>query len=318
MTSVTKDVAKANKLLLNGAIVAIPTETVYGLAANVYNILAVQEVFAMKGRPVNNPLIVHISSFLEIHKVATDIPDIAIKLAFAFWPGPLTLILRKHPSIPDIISAGKDTVGVRIPDHPLTLSLLKMHQMPLAAPSANHFGCISPTQPSHVLDSFEGRLQLILDGGICRRGVESTIVGFRGGQPVLHRMGAISQEQIEEITGKLSVEDKNDSNPVAPGMMLKHYSPSKKTVFTDDLAKTLHQFSGKKIGLLTFADSFVNCHIVHQEVLSQNNDLVEACSNLYAALHRLDQSSAEIIIGQKFPDVGLGRTINDRLQRASA
>jgi L-threonylcarbamoyladenylate synthase len=313
---ITTNINKAAQELQNEDIIAIPTETVYGLAGNAYSENALKKIFALKKRPYYNPLIVHIKSIASLNTIASDIPDKAFKLAEEFWPGPLTLVLKKQPHISDLITAGKETVAVRVPNHPLALALLEKLDFPLAAPSANPFGSISPTTAAHVFDYFEDALEVILDGGSCERGVESTIIGFKGNQPVLYRYGSISVEEIERVVGTLLFTINNDSAPNSPGMLSRHYAPMTDTYLTNHVADLAHSFQGKKIGLLLFRNEIPNQEGTIQEVLSENGHLHEAAAKLYAALHRLDKSNLDVIIAEKFPDDGVGKTLNDRLQRA--
>ncbi|WPR70408.1 L-threonylcarbamoyladenylate synthase [Flavobacterium sp. NG2] len=313
---ITTDINTVKNTLENNEIVAIPTETVYGLAGNAYNESAIKKIFELKKRPFYNPLIVHIKSTEFIHQVACDIPEMAIRLANQFWPGSLTLIVKKQAHIPDLITAGKDTVAVRVPNHPLTLALLEKLDFPLAAPSANPFGSISPTSANHVANYFEDNLEFILDGGECTNGVESTIIGFENNQAVLYRHGSIAIEEIEKITGKISVKSNNNSSPEAPGMLSRHYAPKTTTYLTQNIDELITSFENKKIGLLLFQNKIKNETIIHQEILSDSGNLKEAAKNLYAAMHRLDKKNLDVIIAEKMPDNGLGKTINDRLQRA--
>lgn len=314
---ITNDLEKAVQALVHNEIIAVPTETVYGLAGNAYNETALFKIFELKKRPLYNPLIVHIKSVSFLQQVAADIPEIAIKLAEAFWPGSLTLILNKKPHIPDMVTAGKDTVAIRVPNHPLTLELLNLLDFPLAAPSANPFGSISPTSAQHVYNYFEDELGIILDGGFCEKGIESTIIGFENNKPILYRHGSVVLEEIESLVGKVIVQTKNDSSPTAPGMLSSHYAPKTPTYFTNDVSGLIADFSDKKIGLLLYKNEITGENILHQEILSKKGDLKEASKNLYAALHRLDQSKPEVIIAERLPESGLGKSINDRLQRAA-
>lgn len=314
---ITTDIDKAKQALLLNDIIAMPTETVYGLAGNAYNESAIKKIFALKRRPFYNPLIVHIKSSLFLNNVAREIPELAIKLAEHFWPGPLTLVLKKQPNIPEIVTSGKDTVAVRVPNHALALELLNQLDFPLAAPSANPFGSISPTSAEHVSNYFKDELDLILDGGECERGVESTIIGFENNKPILYRHGSISIEEIEKLIGKINIAVKNDSNPISPGMLSRHYAPSTITYLTNNIPELLKSFQGRKIGLLLFNKEIKSKDIQVQEVLSKTGDLNDAAKNLYEALHRLDKNNLDIIIAERFPDEGLGKTINDRLQRAA-
>lgn len=313
---ITTNIDQAIEALINGEVIAIPTETVYGLAGNAFDEASIKKIFTLKNRPFYNPLIVHIESAEYLNTVADDIPEIAFEMAKHFWPGPLTLILKKQKHISDFITAGKDTVAIRVPNHPVALELLKKLEFPLAAPSANPFGSISPTSANHVFNYFKNELQIILDGGICEKGVESTIVGFEGNQLILYRHGSVSIEAIEAKFGKVILATSNDKTPSAPGMLSRHYAPSTDTYLTDNVTALLKKFDGKKIGLLLF-NKIINDDInIVQEVLSENSDLNEAAKGLYAALHRLDQSNLDVIIAEIFPNEGLGKTINDRLKRA--
>lgn len=307
---------KAKEALLKEEIIGIPTETVYGLAGNAYSETALKKIFALKKRPFYNPLIVHIKSVEYLNTIARDIPDIALKLAKEFWPGPLTLVLKKQSHISDLITAGKETVAIRVPNHPVALALLEQLDFPLAAPSANPFGSISPTIAIHVLDYFEDELSVILEGGTCERGVESTIIGFEDNIPILYRYGSISVEEIEQVVGNLQIAVNNDSKPNSPGMLSRHYAPKTDTYLTSNVSELLQSFQGKKIGLLLYKNQILNQENTIQEVLSETGDLKEAATKLYAALHRLDKNNLDIIIAEKFPNEGLGKTLNDRLQRA--
>ncbi|MDZ7878441.1 MAG: L-threonylcarbamoyladenylate synthase [Saprospiraceae bacterium] len=313
---ITTNLNEAKQALINGDIIGLPTETVYGLAGNAYDESTVKKIFALKKRPFFNPLIVHIKSADFLKEVAVDIPKIAIKLAKKFWPGALTLVLKKQAHIPDTVTAGKETVAIRVPNHPLTLGLLKSLDFPLAAPSANPFGSISPTCATHVLNYFNDELGVILDGGACEKGVESTIIGFEGNQPVLYRHGSVALEDIEKLVGTVNITVNNDSKPDAPGMLSRHYAPKTTTFLTDDVNALIHEFSDKKIGLLLFKEEITEGSVVHQEVLSKTGNMNEAAKNLYAAMHRLDKANLDIIIAERLPNKGLGKTVNDRLERA--
>jgi L-threonylcarbamoyladenylate synthase len=313
---ITTDINSAIKVLLNHELVAIPTETVYGLAGNAYDDTVIRKIFDLKRRPLFNPLIVHIKSETYLKEVAKNIPEKALQLAKRFWPGPLTLLLAKKSNISDLLTSVKETVAVRVPNHPVTLAVLEKLDFPLAAPSANPFGSISPTSAEHVLNYFGESLEVILDGGDCEVGIESTIIGFEGNEVIIYRLGSISIEEIEEEVGVVRVNTKNDKNPEAPGMLSRHYSPRTDTYLTNKVSDLVTQFEGKKIGLLLFKDKFQNEGIITQEILSTNGDLTEATKNMYAALHRLDNANIDVIIAEKLPNHGLGKTINDRLQRA--
>lgn len=317
MSIISKDITKAIELLCNEDLVAIPTETVYGLAGNIFSEKAIKKIFSTKKRPFFNPLIVHIPSLDSLENVVSYVPEKAKILANAFWPGSLTLVLKKHSSIPDLITAGKDTVAVRVPNHPLTLKLLKRLPFPLAAPSANPFNNISPTKAIHVERYFKNEIQLILDGGSCKNGIESTIIGFENDEPIVFRLGALSIEKIEKVIGKVTIKNQKEQNPDAPGMLQKHYSPKTFTVLTSDIQGEIKKFQGKKIGILSFTNSYKNDTIFHEIILSEYANLNEAATNLYSSMHELDTFQLDVIIAEKLPEIGLGISVNDRLQRAS-
>ena len=315
---ITTDLELAKNELISDNIIAIPTETVYGLAGNAYSETAVKKIFSLKKRPLYNPLIVHIKSADFLPNVANEIPEIALKLAKAFWPGPLTLVLKKQPHIPDLVTSGKETVAIRVPNHPLTLRLLEQLDFPLAAPSANPFGSISPTTASHVFSYFENELNVILDGGECQKGIESTIIGFENGQPIIYRLGSLSVEHIEEKIGPVMHKTQSEDNsPIAPGMLSRHYAPSTDTFLTNDVESLTQFYQDKKIGVLLFQKRIHQIPIEYQEVLSESGDLNEAAKHLYAAMHRLDKLNLDLIIAERLPDIGLGKTMNDKLERAT-
>lgn len=317
MSIISKDITKAVQLLNDEQVVAIPTETVYGLAGNIYSEKAIKAIFETKKRPFFNPLIVHISSVDYLTEIVEYIPEKAKLLAEAFWPGPITLVLKKKDSIPDLITAGKDTVAVRVPNHPLTLELLNQLPFPLAAPSANPFSSISPTTAQHVEAYFKDTIKMVLDGGPCKSGIESTIIGFDGDDPIIYRLGSTSIEDIEAIVGKIEIKNKKEVSPDAPGMLERHYAPKTKTVLTDTILEALRLYKNKRVGLITFQSEIENSNIEVQIALSKSGDLTESASNLYDVLHQLDKMHLDIIIAEKFPDYGLGKSINDRLERAT-
>lgn len=317
MTIISKNILKAVEILNKEELVAIPTETVYGLAGNIYSEKAVHKIFEMKNRPLFNPLIVHIHSINQLDELVSRVPGKARLLANAFWPGPLTMVLKKKAHVPDLITAGKDSIAVRIPNHPVTLALLEQLNFPLAAPSANPFGCISPTTATHVEEYFGNKLQMVLDGGSCKNGIESTIIGFEHDEPVVYRLGAISLEEIEKIVGTITIKNKSEAAPDAPGMLSRHYAPTTNTYLAANVKELIKSFPDKKVGLLLFCNEVDAPQVRHQEILSKNGDLKEAAANLYTALHLLDKLNLDIIIAERLPDVGLGKSINDRLERAT-
>lgn len=317
MAHISRDIDKAVALLNSNKQVAIPTETVYGVAGNIFSEQAIRGIFEIKKRPLYNPLIVHIHSATVLEKYAQTIPEKALQLAQAFWPGSLTLVLPKKDHIPDLITAGKDTIALRVPKHPVTLALLEKLDFPLAAPSANPFGSISPTTAQHVASYFPNQLELILEGGPCEKGIESTIVGFDQEKPIIYRLGAIAVEDIEAIVGPTPILNKKESAPDAPGMLSRHYAPTTTTVLVEDVYAFAKANPTKKIGALSFTKTAPLENIVISHTLSPSGNLEEATAALYATLHALDKEKVDIIVAQQFPDHGLGRSINDRLQRAT-
>jgi L-threonylcarbamoyladenylate synthase len=317
MIQISKELDLAKNLLENDEVVAIPTETVYGLAGNIFSEKAIKKIFETKKRPFFNPLIVHVHSLACLETICSEIPLKAKLLANNFWPGPLTLVLKKQNSISDLVTGGKDTVAVRIPNHFLTLELLSKLDFPLAAPSANPFGSISPTTAEHVANYFSNTLPLVLDGGNCENGIESTIIGFENEDPILYRLGAISREEIESVIGPILLKNNNQNAPEAPGMLTRHYAPLTKTILVNDVKKEIEKYPTKKIGLLLFNNVTIDKEDVVIEILSKKGSLKEATANLYAAMHRLDTQNLDLIIAQKFPEIDLGNSINDRLERAT-
>jgi L-threonylcarbamoyladenylate synthase len=316
MSIISKDIQKAVTLLTDEQLVAIPTETVYGLAGNIFSEKAIKSIFSTKKRPFFNPLIVHIPSIASLSDIVTHVPEKAKLLAAAFWPGSLTLVLKKSNKIPYLITAGKDTVAVRVPNHPVTLELLKQLPFPLAAPSANPFGSISPTKPTHVENYFKNDIQMVLDGGSCANGIESTIIGFENDEPIIYRLGALPVEDIEAIIGTVLVKNKKEESPDAPGMLARHYAPQTSTLLVADVAAEVKKHSEKKIGVLVFKSS-LNDENITEIILSREGSLQEAAARLYDAMHELDTKNLDIIIAERFVEFGLGKSINDRLQRAT-
>jgi L-threonylcarbamoyladenylate synthase len=314
-TEIGKDLQKAAALLRLGLVVAIPTETVYGLAANALDPEAVTEIFAIKDRPFFDPLIVHSDSREKLAPYVESFPGWALSLTDRFWPGPLTVILHKRDIIPDLVTAGHPTVGVRIPDHPLTRELLSMLDIPLAAPSANPFGYVSPTTPEHVRAQLGGKISYILDGGPCTVGLESTIVAEIEGQVTILRLGGLSIEAIEEVIGRVHVNIASSSNPANPGSLESHYAPRTLLLLDEPTEEWL---IGKKVGALRFQNVRAGIPEALQIVLSPNGDLREAARNFFGALRTLDELGLDVILAQELPEVSLGRAINDRLRRASA
>ncbi len=308
------DLNRAIRLLQAGELVAIPTETVYGLAANAYDGDAAFKIFEAKRRPSFDPLIVHTNSLTKVADFVEHLPDEACKLAEAFWPGPLTLLLPKKNNIPDVVTSGLPMVAVRIPRHPLALRLLQELAFPLAAPSANPFGYISPTTAAHVEEQLGDRIPYILDGGACEVGVESTIIGFEGNKTIVYRLGGMSVEELEPFCSEIELMPHSTSNPQAPGQLKSHYAP-RIPLIIGNITEMLPRYDNKEVAVLSFRDDYP---LVKQFVLSPAGDLNEAAQNLFKALRELDKMPVKHILAERVPDYGLGRAINDRLSRAAA
>jgi L-threonylcarbamoyladenylate synthase len=311
------DISRAASLITEGGLVAFATETVYGLGANAYDQRAVARIFEAKERPRFDPLIVHLGDAGWLWEVVSSVPPLAQRLIDAFWPGPLTLVLPKTDRIPDLATAGLATVGVRIPSHPSALKLLLKANVPIAAPSANLFGHVSPTTAQHVAEQLGSRIDYVLDGGPCTVGVESTILDLSGEHPTLLRPGGLALEALEAEIGPIQVASatacENEPQP-SPGRMLRHYATRTPLLIAAE-ADALP--SVERCGLLTLIAAPGDERYAAIEVLSQRRDLAEAATNLFAAMRRLDARGLEVIVARLVPEAGLGRAINDRLRRAA-
>lgn len=307
-------IQKAAQLLKAGGVVAFPTETVYGLGADAFNAQAVAQIFEIKQRPHFDPLIVHIGNPGQLSLLVTEIPAAAQALMDHFWPGPLTLVLPKNPAVPDLVTSGLPSVAVRMPGHPLALELIRQAGTPIAAPSANRFGCTSPTTAQHVFDQLADSAGLILDGGACPVGVESTIISLTGANPVLLRAGGIAVEDIERVIGPIQRQSATRTDrPSAPGQLARHYSPRTPLVFRENAPP----LDALRVGLLSFREPARRENLFAVEVLSVTGNLREAAANLFACMYRLDALQLDLIMTERVPDTGLGIAINDRLQRAA-
>jgi L-threonylcarbamoyladenylate synthase len=312
-----ESIERAVKVLEEGGLVVFPTETVYGLGANVFNPIAVSKIFEVKKRPKFDPLIVHVGDIGYVERLAKEFPPLARKLGERFWPGPLTIVLPKKDEIPEIVTAGLPTVGIRIPSHPVSLELLKRAPFPISAPSANPFGYLSPTSVHQIDPQIRNEIDIILDGGSCKVGVESTIILFEEDKFFLLRPGGLPVEEIEEIVGKVEILA-SPSKPLSPGFLPTHYAPKKPLIIFEDFEE-IERKRFKKIGVLFFRKpAFPIEGIDKFEILSAKGDLREAASNLFSALHRLDTSDVEVIFAEAVVEEGLGRAIMDRLKKASA
>ena len=308
-------VEEAVRLLQDGQVVAIPTETVYGLAGNAYNESALAKIFAAKERPTFDPLIVHIAEIDQLEDVAKDIPEAAYRLAQAYWPGPLTMILPKKDCIPDLATSGLPSVAVRFPSHPVARRIIKESGLPLAAPSANLFKHVSPTTALHVAEQLCDRIAGIVDGGPCLVGVESSIVSLTGSTPAILRPGAITPEMVQKILGEVTIKT-SSSQPgkpmTAPGQCDTHYRPQV-PLFYGEVSQSYAL--PKRTARIAFGNT--TGPIPETVNLSRAGDMVEATAKLYALMHELDSPDYDLIIVDPIPNVGIGMALNDRLKRAS-
>ena len=318
-TSDSASIRLAGDIIRTGGLVAIPTETVYGLGCDAMNPAAAAKVFEAKQRPQFDPLIVHIADRSQLDAVVTSQPPLAQKLMDAFWPGPLTIVLPKQSVIPDLVTAGLSTVAVRMPSHPVAQALIREAGTPIAAPSANPFGYVSPTTAQHVSDQLGSKVDLILDGGPCSVGVESTVVSLIDSPPELLRPGSISLEQLTAIIGPVRCRSTDHDQPIAPGQLIRHYATLTPLTILDSPANQAVLKPGEPAGLLLISPSSENDNrFAAVEVLSPTGDMREAARNLFAALRRLDALRLDRIYAEPCKEVGLGMAIMDRLRRCAA
>mgnify|MGYP001773061700 CR=1 FL=1 len=309
-----ENIKLAGSIIKKGGLVAFPTETVYGLGADALNPYAVAKIFEVKKRPKFDPLIVHISKIQWLEKLTKKIDERAFKLIEKFWPGPLTLVLPKSEIVPDIVTAGLPSVAIRMPSHPVALALIENAETPISAPSANPFGYISPTTAEHVEKQLGDKIDLILDGGKCPIGVESTVLSLLE-EPTILRPGGLPIEEIEKVIGKVKIQTKAEKI-LSPGQLQTHYSPRTPV----KIFSSIDELFGKNLenaGILLFKKHDFEIKSKHVEILSENGDLIEAASNLFLALHRLDEAGVDVIYAQEVPEVGLGIAIMDRLRKAA-
>ncbi len=301
-------IEKGAELIKRGEIVAFPTETVYGVGADAFNPSAVAKIFEVKNRPAFFPLIIHIAVKEEIYKIWKKVPDKVLQLIEKYWPGPLTIILPKKEEVPSITAGGMDKIGIRMPSNREAIELILKSQTPIAAPSANVSGKLSPTTAQHVYEQLNGKIPLIIDGGKCPLGIESTVIMFDENDRVyLIRPGALELEKIEKITGKLA--------PVEDYSTRKKYG--KKLIISENLEEDIKKFEGKKIGLLLFKKPEKVYNINKIEILSDTGNLIEASSLFFEKLSALEKSDIDVIIAEKIPEEGLGRALMDRLKKYS-
>jgi len=303
--------------LRSGEIVAFPTETVYGLGADALDERAVAQVFAVKNRPQFDPLIVHVPDKEAVSVYATGIDDRAKALMERFWPGPLTLVLRKRPLIPDLVTAGLATVALRVPAHPVALALLRTAQVPIAAPSANPFGYVSPTTAPHVQDLLGDAIPLILDGGPCVVGVESTVCALTDEAALILRPGGVTIEEIATVIGPVTMASFPQADARSPGTLPSHYAPRVPLMLLAAGSEIPHPLPEERVGLLLLQPRINTEGYTAVEALSQDGDLLEAAANLFAALRRFDALELERVVVESVPEQGIGRAIMDRLHRAT-
>ena len=319
-----KDIFEAAEIIKRGGIVALPTETVYGLAANAFNDEAVIKIFKAKGRPADNPLIVHISDMSDLDMLVSEFPNTAKKLAENFWPGPLTIILPKSDNIPDVVSAGLDTVAIRFPANKIMRDVIKQSGLPLAAPSANTSGLPSPTLAKHVIDDMYGKIDAILDGGACEVGVESTVITLEHAVPRILRPGGITHEQISEILGKVDIDEAVCSNksftekPSSPGMKYRHYSPNTKLVLVkgENFVDFINGLKNDNVCALCYTDDIININVPCVSYGSAGN-YKEQASKIFSALREADSLGADVIYARCPSTENEGLAVYNRLIRAA-
>ncbi len=326
-----KSIAVAASLIRAGELVAFPTETVYGLGADVFNSKALAEIFRVKNRPADNPLIVHISAISQIESLAESFPRRAELLAEYFWPGPLTLIMRRKETLSPMVSASLATVAIRMPSHPAALELIEAAKTPVAAPSANISGSVSPTDAAHVMADLSGKIAAVLDGGRCSIGLESTVLDITKERPVLLRPGSIGEKELNDVLKEEIIKSGEDcsanSPPLSPGMKYRHYATRAPLILLrgqgSGLKETMTEMcrrlqeEGRKVGILCSAenDSLFPGAIV--ESLGSKGEIEKAAFSLYNALRSLDSRGADIIIAESFAENGIGKALMNRLQKAA-
>jgi len=310
-------IVKAAEILRSGGLVAFPTETVYGLGADAENEIAVRRIFAVKGRPLSHPVIVHVASAAALSSWAKAVPKIAFQLAEAFWPGALTLVLHRQPHVLDVVTGGQETVAIRVPAAELAQALLQEFKGGIAAPSANRFGRVSPTSAEHVRADLDGDVDFILDGGPCSIGVESTIVDLSGNSPAILRPGGVSKEDLEQVLG-FSVPLAQRSQVRVPGVLPAHYAPKAEVLLVglEDIPKCVkaERALGKRVAVLAPASLKLPAEVAHFETPDEPEALART---LYATLREIDQQGFEVIVAAPPPDGGLGLAVRDRLARAA-
>jgi L-threonylcarbamoyladenylate synthase len=319
--------SQAAQLLRENEVVAFPTETVYGLGANACSDEAVRKIYEAKGRPSDNPLIVHIASTSKLDEIVRDVPAYAHKLISAFWPGPLTLVLQKKGNqLSTLVTAGLETVAVRMPDHPIALSIIREADVPVAAPSANQSGKPSPTHATHVYHDLNGKISGIVDGGATGVGVESTVVDCTSAVPTILRPGGVTKEQLESVIGEVKLDQaliEEGHVPKSPGMKYTHYAPNAPVVVVNGSLEFLqelidqHQETGKKVGVLTTEEGVGQLHANKVIACGSRADLQSVAAQLYDVLRKFDEEEIDIILSESFPQDGVGEAIMNRLLKAA-
>jgi len=318
-THVGTSVEDACSYLENNHVIAIPTETVYGLAANAMSPDAIAKIYEIKNRPRFNPLILHIGHSRELEHYITDIPKMMIPLVERYMPGPMTLLLPKREIVSDWVTSGSSKVAIRIPNHALTLKLLQSLTFPLVAPSANISGYVSPTSAYHVYKNLKGKIPYILDGGECTVGLESTIVGYSesNNQIVIHRLGGLSISEIEDVIHEKVQLDISHAQPDTPGQLRSHYA-THTPLYAGNVDELISIFLDKKIITIRFQNQPHDSRIYREYIMSFRGDLIEAAHNLFSILRQADEIGGDVILCEWAPNKGLGLAINDRIQRAQA
>ena len=324
------DINTAGRILSGGGLVAIPTETVYGLAADALNGAAVADIFAAKGRPMDNPLIVHVADFndIESFELVSEIPGSARLLAKRFWPGPLTMIMKKGKAVPDEVSAGLDTVAIRFPSHPVAQAIIRAAQLPLAAPSANLSGSPSPTTARHVMNDLDGKIEAVLDGGECEVGLESTVITLADGVPRVLRPGGVTVEQLRETLGEVEVDDavlnqlEEGKKAASPGMKYKHYAPKANVVLLkcsdDEYIDYVNDHGGRGVAALCCDEDLSRLKNVKVISLGKRGDYSQQAHRLFDSLRRIDGYGDVITVYSRLPHTdGVGMAVYNRLIRAA-
>ncbi|MFH1552864.1 MAG: L-threonylcarbamoyladenylate synthase [Candidatus Omnitrophota bacterium] len=319
-------IKQAVEVIHNRGLVAFPTETVYGLGANAFEPRAVTGIFEAKKRPLDDPLIVHITDPKDLHTLAEEVPPEAERLVSRFWPGPLTVVLKKREVVPDLVTTGLDTVAIRMPSNTIARKFIKTAGVPIAAPSANMFGRPSPTTAQHVIDDLDGRIDVVLDGGSTEIGIESTVVEFIDGQVVVLRPGGIGVEELQEIVGDIEVTVESPDQQRSPGKYPKHYAPNARVIVVENssqqVEETLSTASditsrGQKVGIMAKQEHAVEYRDYDVKVLGSEEDGKTCASRLFHILREFDEENVDIIVAEGISEKGLGLAIMNRLRKAA-